>query len=245
MGLTRDPDLPLGSGAARLAAMAARRLQREPVSRILGRREFWGLSLAIGPAVLDPRPETEDLVAAVIAALAPDTRRSSTILDLGTGSGAILCALLSELPGAFAFGVDRSEDACRVARANLAMQGFAARSAIVRGSWTDAIDARFDVIVSNPPYIPRGDLVTLDREVRDHDPSEALDGGEDGLDPYREIVPRLEGLLAADGLVAFECGFDQGARLAALARGAGIARVVVHRDLAGHDRVVLGTRAPA
>ena len=244
MALVRDPDLPLGVDAATLEAMAARRVAREPVSRILGRREFWGLSLAIGPAVLDPRPETEGLVGAVIDAIGGEKARPRTILDLGTGSGAILCALLSELPGAFALGIDRSMDACRVARANLATLGFAGRSAIVRGSWADAIGGRFDVIVANPPYIPHEDLAGLDREVHEHDPHTALDGGADGLDPYRAIVPRLGDLLAPNGIVAFECGFDQGGRLAAMAHAAPLADVRVLLDLSGHDRVVLGVRAP-
>ena len=257
LGFVRDPDLPLGAAVELLAAMVARRLAHEPVSRILGQREFWGLPLQISPAVLDPRPETEGLVGAVIDAIGGEKERPLTILDLGTGSGAILCALLSELPGAFALGVDRSFEACRVARTNFANLGFAARSAVVQGSWTDAIGARFDVIVSNPPYIRHADLVGLEREVRDYDPAMALDGGEDGLDPYRAIVPCLRDLLAPSGIVAFECGFDQGEPLAALMRQAALqgrsclahhallANVAVYRDLSGHDRVVIGVRGVA
>ena len=240
MGLVRDPDRPLGVSVDLLRAMADRRLAHEPVSRILGRREFWGLSLAISPDVLDPRPETEGLVGSIIDAIGGQKDRPFNILDLGTGSGAILCALLSELPRAFGLGIDCSMAACRVARANLTRLGYRDRAAIVRGSWADSIGGLFDIVVSNPPYIPRGDIASLDREVRVYDPAVALDGGEDGLEPCRSIAPRLVGLMNTGGMAGVECGFDQGESVATLLRRAGLSNVMVYRDLACHDRVVIG-----
>ena len=211
------------------------------MSRILGRREFWGLPLAIAPAVLDPRPETEGLVGAVIDAIGGRSEASLRILDLGTGSGAVLCALLHELPSAEGVGIDRSIDACRIARTNLAALGLVDRASVVCGSWDDALQARFDIVVSNPPYIPHDDLAGLDRDVRDHDPMMALDGGADGLDPYRAMAPHLGALLRPNGIAAFECGWNQGESVAALLQGV-LDGVLAYRDLAGHDRIVLGYR---
>ena len=225
-----------------MAAWLARRLEREPVARILGRRGFWSLSLAIGPDVLDPRPETEGLVGAVLDALGGRREDPLRILDLGTGSGAILCALLHELPGAMGVGVDRSLAACRVARANFARLGLAARAAVVCGDWSDALGGSFDAVVSNPPYVRSGAIAGLDRDVRAYDPLPALDGGEDGLEAYRAIAPSLASFVRTGGVAAFECGGDQGESVAALVR-ASLAGVRVYRDLCGLDRVVLGTKA--
>ena len=240
-GLVRDPHLPLGPALRLLQSHVRRRLDREPVSRILGRREFWGLDFAISPAVLDPRPDTEGLVGAVIDALGGRRDHPLRLLDLGTGSGAILCALLHEFPGATGIGIDRSPEACRIAAGNVRRFGLAERAAVVCASWIDPIAGRFDGIVSNPPYIRRADIAHLDRDVRDHDPMAALDGGEDGLDPYRAIVPQLGRLLGRGSVVAFECGWDQGASVADLLAAAALEGVAVYRDLAGHGRVVLGT----
>ena len=237
--LVRDPESPLGPAADALSRLVARRLARVPLSRLLGRREFWGLPFAIGPEVLDPRPETEGVVGAVLDAIGGRRATPLRLLDLGTGSGAILCALLHELPGAFGVGLDRSAAACRLARGNAATLGLAGRAAFACGSWADALGGRFDAIVANPPYIPRGDLAGLEPEVREHDPAAALDGGADGLDAFRAIVPQLAGLLAPAGVAAFECGHEQGEPVAALLR-ARLAEVRVLKDLAGHDRVVFG-----
>ncbi len=242
-GLIRDPATPLGQAAANtLSSLGVRRMSGEPVSRILGRREFWGLQFAIGPGVLDPRPDTEGVVGAVLDAVGGRRDAPLRILDLGTGSGAILCALLHELPGACGVGIDRSLAACRVARANAAALGLGARAAIVCGSWSDAIAARYDIVVANPPYIPSGDIACLAREVREHDPIRALDGGTDGLEAYRAIVPRLAVLLAMGGVAALECGWDQG-RMVAELLATGLVETRVLKDLAGHDRVVIGQAA--
>jgi release factor glutamine methyltransferase len=181
--LIRDPDLPLGAAALeRLEPMAGRRAAGEPVSRILARREFWGLPLALSPDVLDPRPDTETLVVAALSEIGDRRGAPLQLLDLGVGSGAILCALLSELPAATGVAVDLSEPAARQARANLAACGLASRSRVVVGSWGAALAEPFDLIVSNPPYIASGEIDGLAREVKRHDPPLALDGGSDGLD---------------------------------------------------------------
>ena len=239
--LVGDPDLPMGQEAAdRLSAYADRRLAHEPVSRILGYRAFWGLSFALSPDVLDPRPETEGLVAAVVEALGPRRSAPLRLLDLGTGSGAILAALLHELPGAFGVALDRSPEACQVAEANLKALGLGVRAAIVCGDWTAPLAGRFDAILSNPPYIPSREIAELAPDVRDHDPRAALDGGDDGLDAYRALLPDLPMHLVAGGFAAVECGWNQGDRVASLFRAAGFQAVSVNLDLAGHQRIVIG-----
>lgn len=231
---------PLREDAAeRLAHFVARRLAREPVHRILGRRAFWTLDLAISPAVLDPRPDSETLIEAVLA-LAP--RPGARVLDLGIGSGALLCALLTEWPDAVGVGVDRSVEACRVARRNVEACGLGARTLVVAGDWGAALAGPFDVVVSNPPYIRSDAILGLDPEVRDHDPRLALDGGADGLEAYRAIVPLAARLLAPGGLLAVEVGWSQGEDVARLLAQAGFAEVARRRDLGGHHRVVTGRR---
>jgi release factor glutamine methyltransferase len=242
--LIRDPDQPIGGAAERIAELARRRSNREPTSRILGKREFWGLDFAIGPAVLDPRPETEILVDAVAASLGERRQAPLRILDLGIGSGAILAALLTRFPNACGVGVDISEAACRVARRNLKELGFARRASIVCGDWASSLGGGFDVIVANPPYVASAEVETLAPEVRDHDPKLSLDGGKDGLTAYRAFVPSLRGLTAPDGLIALELGTGQAADVARLLASAGFARMEMHRDLAAHERVVTASRAP-
>jgi release factor glutamine methyltransferase len=223
--------------------MAMRRAAREPVSRILARREFWGLPLAISPAVLDPRPDTETIVAAVIAAFASARAAPLRILDLGVGSGAIVCALLTEFKAATGVGIDVSPRAAEQARANLAACGLAERSTICVGGWGAAVDGRFDIVVSNPPYIPSRAVEELEPEVRDYDPRLALDGGPDGLDAYREIAPRLAGLLAANGRFFLEVGAGQAKSVMAALSQRGLVGLEGHCDLAGVVRVVGGRAA--
>lgn len=245
VALIRDPGRALApEAAARLRGWVARRARREPVSRILGRREFWGMTLRVTPDVLDPRPDTETLVEAVLHALGGRRGENLRIVDLGTGSGAILCAVLSELPGARGWAVDRSAGACAVARRNLDDHGLAGRSLVIQGDWSAAMPTgRFDVVVSNPPYIETGDIAGLDREVRDHDPRASLDGGVDGLDCYRVLAGEMRRLLARDGVAAVEIGRQQGADVSALLGAAGLGGLRILRDLAGHDRVILGMSA--
>lgn len=241
--LAMAPQAPLTDAEAdRLSRLAARRAAREPVSRILGERGFWTLDLAVAPNVLDPRPDTEALVETVLA-LTPKRDAPLAILDLGAGSGAIACALLSELPEARAIAVDISPHACAATRDNLARCGLAARAGVLRGRWAEALAGKFDIVVSNPPYVRADDIAGLDPEVRLYDPALALDGGADGLDCYREIIGDLPRLLAPEGLAAFEVGSDQAVSVASLlgARGFSIARV--GRDAGGHERVVAARRA--
>jgi release factor glutamine methyltransferase len=237
--LVRNPDCLLGPGAATVASFAARRLKREPVSRIIGHRDFWRARFKIGPAVLDPRHATETLIEAVLHHAARSPRENWQILDLGTGSGAILCSLLQSLPGSFGAGVDISRGACVIARENLAALGLAQRGLVIRGDWTRTLRGPFDVIVSNPPYVVRGEIACLAPEVRDHDPHLALDGGEDGLAAYREIIPASRDLLAPDGLIALEVGAGQHPAVASLLTDAFGAPVKVSLDLDGRCRVVL------
>ncbi|HLH10493.1 MAG TPA: peptide chain release factor N(5)-glutamine methyltransferase [Methylovirgula sp.] len=242
--LLRDPDRPVGAAAEKIMELAARRARHEPVSRILGRREFWGLDLAVGPAVLDPRPETETLVEAALKKLGAWRDRSLSVLDLGTGSGAILAAFMKELPKALGIGVDVSEPACRIARRNLADLGLESRASIICGHWTNPLRGRFDLIVSNPPYVATGAIEALAPDVRDHDPRLALDGGEDGMAAYREIIARLPELIRPGGFVALELGAGQARHVAGLLANAGFTRIETARDLAGHERVILAFPGP-
>ena len=228
------------AGAEALERAAARRLAGEPVARIVGAWEFWGLPFALGPETLVPRPDTESVVEAALR-LFPDRNRPLRLIDLGTGTGCILVALLHERPNALGIGLDRAEGALAVARRNAAENGVGDRAAFLRGSWLDALAGPFDLIVSNPPYIAAPVIATLEPEVRLHDPLAALDGGTDGLDAYRAIllaIARRPGLLSAGGALVLEIGYDQGRALTHLAQEMGFADVSVGRDLAGNERVV-------
>ena len=246
LALIRDPDRTVAAEAAdRLDGWLARRAAREPVSRILGRRDFWGLTISITSAVLDPRPDTETLVEAVLGALAPRRGEPLRVVDLGTGSGAILCALLTELPAATGWAVDRSAGACAVARRNLDAYGLAGRSLVLQGDWAAALaPGSFDAVVSNPPYIESAVIPGLDRDVREHDPLPALDGGPDGPAAYRILAADLPRLLAPGGVAGLEVGRGQDGNVAGLMAAAGLADIAVRPDLAGIGRVVMGRAAP-
>jgi release factor glutamine methyltransferase len=236
-----EPGAALGeTAAAQLERFLARRAAHEPLSRIVGQREFWSLELAISPNVLDPRPDTETVVEAALAAFAGRREEKLRILDLGAGSGAILCALLSELPNAFGVAAEISPEAAGVARANLAALGFAARSSVVVGRWAEAVDGRFDIVVSNPPYIASAEIDNLAPEVRGHDPRLALDGGRDGLDAYRAIAGALGRIIAPRGAFFLEIGAGQGEAVSRLMAEAGMGDLALIRDLAGRDRVARG-----
>jgi release factor glutamine methyltransferase len=235
-----DDRLPALAEAS-FAAHLRRRLDGEPVARILGEKEFWGLRFRLNAATLVPRPETETLVEAVIAEARRRFPPGIAICDLGTGSGAILIALLTELPDARGIGTDLSENALGAARQNADRLGVAERIRFRRADFATAPDGPFDVVVSNPPYVPSAAIAALDREVRDHDPRLALDGGADGLAAYRTILARADRLLAEGGLLAFEVGHDQGDAVAALCAAAGFSAVAVHNDLGGTGRVVAAT----
>jgi release factor glutamine methyltransferase len=242
--LIAEPDAPLGAAAADAQRYAARRAAGEPLSRIAGEREFWGLTFALSPETLDPRPETETIVEAALAAFAARRGEALRVIEFGVGSGALLAALLTELPAAHGLGVDLSPGAAAQARANLESLGLVARSEIRVGDWGDGLEGPFDLIVANPPYIPSGDIAGLAREVRDHDPRLALDGGADGLDAYRALAPEIARLLAPTGRFFLEVGAGQAQAVARLAAAAGLVDLATHRDLAGIERVVSGGRAP-
>lgn len=237
--LSSRAELPLDAAqAARLDAMVARREGREPVSRILGRRGFWTLDLALGPATLDPRPDSETVIDAVLADVS-DRGTALRLLDFGTGSGCLLLALLSELPAATGLGVDRSLAALEVARANARHSGLAERAAFTLSDWGAALDGWFDVIVANPPYIRGGDIAGLEPEVARFDPRLALDGGADGLDCYRALAPDIARLLAPGGLAVLEVGQGQVPAVEALLAAAGLQTLSARRDLGGVERCVV------
>jgi release factor glutamine methyltransferase len=238
VALIVEPREPLGSAALRVREVAERRATGEPLSRIVGKREFWGLSFAITPHVLDPRPETETIVEAALSILNDRREDQLRILDLGVGSGALLCALLTEFVAARGVGVDISADAAKVAQGNLQALGLSHRGEIRVGDWTSGLEGPFDLIVSNPPYIPTADLAELPREVRDFDPRLALDGGIDGLAAYRRILPESRRILAPGGWLLLELGVDQAAAVTGIANLWCVSDLRTFRDLAGADRVV-------
>ena len=221
--------------------LVRRRVAREPVARIVGHREFWSHEFKLGPDTLVPRPESETVVEAALAAF-PDRDDGLRVLDLGVGSGALLAAILLERPCALGVGIDRNADALGVARANLADLGLSARAALLCGDWTASVDAKFDLVVANPPYIPTGQIAQLALEVREHDPMFALDGGPDGLTAYRSIVAELPRVLTPNGVAVLELGRGQEAAVVALANArelvvSGAAR----RDLSGLSRALVLT----
>ncbi len=227
---------------ARLDALVARRAAREPVAYILGKKAFYALDFAVGPAVLTPRPDTEMVVEAALAALPGDF--PADVLDLGVGSGAILLSILSARPEAAGIGVDASRDALVYAESNAAALGLSNRATFVHGDWGAGVTGPFDLIVSNPPYIPSGDVAGLEPEVSVHEPRLALDGGDDGLEAYRQLWPDVARLLKPGGRFCVEIGAGQGPDVSALARAAGLEVEAIKPDLAGIGRVVLGRRPP-
>jgi len=219
-------------------ALIARRAAREPVSRILGTRGFWSRDFALSPATLDPRPDTETLIEAALALLA-SRGAPYRLLDLGTGTGCILLALLSELPNARGLGTDAQGEAVATARKNAVALGLEARAAFLVGDWCRDLPGTFDMILSNPPYIPSGDIAALAPEVARFDPRGALDGGPDGLDCYRRIAGEAGAHLAPDGYLLLEIGAGQAGAVEAILVGAGWEMAGRRKDLAGHDRCII------
>jgi release factor glutamine methyltransferase len=224
-----------------LADVTARRLAGEPVHRIIGRREFYGLDLLLGPDTLEPRPDTETLVDAVIPFVVETIRAKGNcrVLDLGTGTGAIGLAIVSQLPGATVLGADKSAGAVKIANENAQALGLASRFFAVRSDWFADISGMFDLVISNPPYIPAREIETLDPGVRDHDPRIALDGGEDGLDAYRAIARDAGGHLAESGHVALEIGAGQADAVQMLFKKAGYFFFESKCDITGTKRAVI------
>ncbi len=247
-GLTTEqliarPEAPVDAVSAAFArALAERRADGAPIAYLLGSREFWSLDFAVTGATLVPRPDSETLIEAALARCAA-WDKSWRVADLGTGSGCLLLAFLSERPFAMGIGVDRSEEALAVAKRNAHALRLEGQAGFVCGDWAAPIAGKFDLILSNPPYIPTGDIEHLSREVRDYEPFEALDGGSDGLDCYRAIIADLPRLLAPGGAVVFEVGMGQAEDVADLCRAAGLTVESIRRDLAGVARCVVASQA--
>jgi release factor glutamine methyltransferase len=247
-GMITAAGRPLSSNESiRIEDFARRRLAGEPVARILGHKEFWGLPLQLSPATLVPRPDTETVVELALEMLRADgaLNRPWRIADLGTGSGAILLALLSELPGAHGFGTDISAEALQTARSNAARAGLADRATFMACDYATGLNGPFDLIVSNPPYVRSADIGGLAAEVRDHDPIAALDGGADGLDAYRALIPQAAGVLVPGGALIVEAGQGQSPEIQGLMTAAGLTPAGAPKaDLAGIQRAVAGRKMP-
>jgi release factor glutamine methyltransferase len=240
--LIADPDLKIPAEAAmRFRSFLERRLAGEPVSRILGFREFYGRRFKVTTATLDPRPDTETLIEAALAFMPVDA--PCRVIDLGTGTGAIGITLLAERALATAVMTDISPEALAVARENAELHKVAARATFSEGSWFAGIGGRFDLILSNPPYIPEAILPTLEPEVRNFDPKEALNGGPDGLDPYREIAGATARFLAPSGRVIVEIGAGQAIEIERIFELEGFRPESRWSDLAGHVRCLGFTQA--
>jgi release factor glutamine methyltransferase len=228
-----------------IARLAARRMEGEPVARILGVKEFWGLPFALSPATLVPRPDTETVVEAALAAIG-DNRKHETlrVADLGTGTGAILLALLHDLPNATGIGTDIDAEAIETAQTNARGLGLASRAQFALHDFDSPLNETFDLVVSNPPYILTRDIDALARDVREHDPRRALDGGADGLDAYRAIARHAPGLLRDGGHLVVEIGAGQDADVAAILTATGALEWVATRpDLSGVKRAITVRRA--
>lgn len=215
---------------------AAERLSGKPLSRIYGAREFWGAAFKVTQDTLDPRPDTETIID--LALLRFPVNSPLDILDLGTGTGCILIALLREFKNANGIGVDISQGAIDCARENALHNNCDGRVEFLHGSWLTPVSGSFDLIVSNPPYIKSAVIHNLSAEVKNHDPILALDGGDDGLTPYKIIFPQLKNVLKKDGIALFEIGYDQEEDIMRLAEESGFAQRIVHLDIAGNPRVV-------
>ncbi len=235
----RTLDPPVRQAFERLVA---RRMAREPVSRLAGRREFWSLAFGLSPDTLDPRPDSETLVAAALARI-PDRAAPLRLLDLGTGTGCLLLALLSELPNAWGVGVDLAPGAARQARRNAAAIGLESRAFFAVGGWAAAIGRGFDVVLANPPYVPSAAIAGLEPEVARFEPRAALDGGGDGLQAYREIAPDLARLMAPGGFAVIEVGYGQAGPAAEILLAQGLDEAARHRDFAGIERCLVMARA--
>lgn len=242
--LFADPERALGEQQiSRVRALLRRMVASEPLSRILERREFWGLEFSLSADTLDPRPETETVIEAVLRR-EPDRSAPRRLLDLGTGTGCLLLALLAEFPEASGVGIDITEGAVRTATGNAVNLGLADRARFVVGDWATAVSGKFDAILANPPYIASEALALLPREVACHDPWRALDGGKDGLRSHRAIAEAASRLLFPHGILATEIGAGQADAVATIMRDNSLVVVGIEKDLAGIARCVIARPAP-
>lgn len=229
---------------ARFHALVARREKREPMAQILGEREFWSLRFRVTADTLDPRPDSETLVQAVLDRVT-DRNVPLRLLDFGTGSGCLLLALLHDLPNATGLGVDISAAALAIAAQNARRLGLEKRADFRQANWDDGITPFFDVVISNPPYIARATIAKLQPEVARFEPRLALDGGIDGLDAYRALLPATARLLRPGGLAAFEVGLDQADSVASIGTAGGLRHIATAPDLGGIPRAVLWQKGEA
>jgi release factor glutamine methyltransferase len=237
--LLREPRAPVPpEAAARFRAAIDARLAATPVAHILGSQGFWTLDLAVSPATLIPRPDSETIVEAALEAF-PDPHAPLRVLDLGTGTGCLLLAVLAERPRAFGIGVDLVPEAAALAAANARRNGLEGRAAFLAGDWAEALSGRFDLVLSNPPYIESAAIAGLMPEVARHEPRSALDGGADGLDAYRHLAAILPGLLAPGGAAVLELGAGQRQAVEGLAAAAGLVPAGCRKDLGGIERALI------
>jgi len=229
------PNREAAIDASKYQSAIARRAAREPAAFITGRQAFWTLDLAVAPCTLIPRPDSETLIEAALK-MFPERGRVRSILDLGTGTGALLLAALTEFPAAFGVGTDLSPEAAALAARNAASNGLSGRAAFLAGHWADSLNARFDLVLSNPPYIASTEIGGLMPEVSGHEPRRALDGGADGLAAYRAIVRAMPALMAPGGAAILELGRGQADQLRTLVQAAGLHHIGAEADLAGIPR---------
>lgn len=237
----KDEEVLMADKISEIEALTQRRLKSEPMAYIMGEKEFWGLNFIVKPGVLIPRPDTETLVATLLA-LIPNTDFEGRIADLGTGAGAILLSALSELPNFKGVGVDKNDTALEIAQKNAKNLKLDDRSEFVNSSWLDAVEETFHVIVSNPPYIETSTIQTLMDDVKGFEPMSALDGGKDGLDAYRSLLESAYDKLEKGGLLLLEIGYNQKETVAQLLQNK-FTEVKCFKDLAGHDRVIAAIKA--
>lgn len=245
LGLTREqvifyPEREIASSAA-YEALLTRRLNREPMAHILGRREFWGREFTVTADTLDPRPDSETLIETVLK-LCPDRQKPYNILDLGTGTGCLLLTLIAEYTNACGVGVDISPAALAIAHQNAIKLSLAKRTQFLLECWTTGVTGTFDIIISNPPYIKASDIPELEPEVSRYEPYSALAGGDDGLECYRDIIPTLHPLLTPEGIVVFEFGKGQETDVGNLLRQHGFSVITEAKDLAGIIRCIAARR---
>jgi len=238
--LYREPEKQLSAEELEaFQALIDRRAAREPVAHLIGRREFWSRDFIVNEHVLDPRPDTETLVAETLKQM-PDIEKPYQVLDLGTGSGCLILTLLAERPAARGVAVDLSKDALKVAQQNTENMELLDRCQLINGAWFENVSGQFDVIVSNPPYIPEEDRSSLEPEVFDHEPHMALFAGADGLDCYRDIISSAPNYLAKGGWLGFEVGIHQAEQVKQLMEERGFSNLKITKDLAQIGRCVSG-----
>jgi len=234
--LIRDSERALSAlELAQYSKLINQRRERKPVSRIIGRKEFWSLEFEISDSVLDPRPDSETLISAALKQI-PIENKNYMIADFGTGSGCLLLAILMERPGAWGLGLDYSYSSVRQARVNAFNLALYDRARFVVGDWGETLSGSFDLILMNPPYIASAEVKKLAPEVREHDPILSLDGGKDGLCAYRAVAPQLRRLLNPEGSAVLECGFGQASQVSKILDSVGLRVFKTHCDLAGIDR---------